>query len=86
MLFFNKKVMKKSTVNKSEKSVMRFFFPWILGQAYRTERPNVCGEIYYVVSSRLHFDRSQNHRMSGVGRDLERAPSPIPLLKQEHLD
>jgi len=29
---------------------------------------------------------SQNHRMSGIGRDLERSSSPIPLLDKEHLD
>ena len=29
---------------------------------------------------------SQNHRISGIGRDLERSSSPIPLLEQEHLD
>ena len=36
----------------------------------------------------LYFSRSvaQNHRISGIGRDLERSSSPISLLEQEHLD
>ena len=29
---------------------------------------------------------TQNHRISGIGRDLKRSSSPIPLLEQEHLD
>ena len=29
---------------------------------------------------------SQNHRMSGIGRDLKRSSSPIPLPEQEYLD
>ena len=28
---------------------------------------------------------SQNHRMAGIGRDLERSSSPMPLPMQEHL-
>jgi len=33
----------------------------------------------------LNFTESHNHRMLGVGRDLERSSSWIPLLEQEHL-
>lgn len=29
---------------------------------------------------------AQNHRTSGIGRNLERLSSPIPLPEQEHLD
>ena len=28
---------------------------------------------------------SQNHRISGIGGDLERSSTPVPLLEQEHL-
>lgn len=31
-------------------------------------------------------ENSQNHRMSGIGRDLESSSSPIPLPEQEHPD
>jgi len=33
-----------------------------------------------------YFFITQNHRISGIGRDLERSSSLIPLLEQEHLD
>ena len=32
------------------------------------------------------FTESQDHRISGIGRDLKRSSSPIPLPEQEHLD
>jgi len=29
---------------------------------------------------------SQNHRISGIEKDLERSSSPVPLMEQEYLD
>ena len=40
---------------------------------------------WFVMSVSVKMKRSQNHRMLGIGRDLERSSSPIPLPEQEHL-
>jgi len=44
------------------------------------------GESRNIMNYFLSATESQNHRMSGVGRDLCGSSSPIDLPKQGHLD